>query len=86
MIRPATLFAVALSLLATGAWADEDRSWHLLTKSQGGTVSLVKGLTKDECEKMKCDVTTPHCDQICGGCSYQIMSGDIEMNDAECFQ
>jgi hypothetical protein len=25
-------------------------SWHLLTKSYGGTISLLKNLTKDECE------------------------------------
>lgn len=28
----------------------EPRSWHLLTKSYGGTVSLIKNLTKKECE------------------------------------
>ena len=27
-----------------------DRSWHLLTKSRVGTVSLIKDLTKEECE------------------------------------
>jgi len=27
-----------------------DRSWHLLTQSEGGTVSLLKDLTKHECE------------------------------------
>jgi hypothetical protein len=28
----------------------EDRSWHLLTQSYGGTVSLLRDLTKHECE------------------------------------
>ena len=27
-----------------------DRSWHLLTQSYGGTVSLIRDLTKHECE------------------------------------
>jgi hypothetical protein len=27
-----------------------DRSWHLLTQTEGGTVSLLKDLTKHECE------------------------------------
>jgi hypothetical protein len=30
--------------------SDSDRSWHLLTQSEGGTVSLLKDLTKHECE------------------------------------
>jgi hypothetical protein len=28
----------------------EDRSWHLLTQTYGGTVSLLKDLTQHECE------------------------------------
>jgi hypothetical protein len=28
-------------------------NWHLLTKSYGGTISLLKNLTKDECEFAK---------------------------------
>ncbi len=46
---------VFLSLLAVGAQAQErptePRSWHLLTQTEGGTVSLIKDdLTKHECE------------------------------------
>ena len=32
---------------------EQAQTWHLLTISYGGTVSLIKGLTKDECEKTR---------------------------------
>lgn len=41
--------AVLLALSAFPAEAQE-ANWHLLTKSYGGTVSLLHGLTKDACE------------------------------------
>lgn len=41
---------MALILLVTPAAAEEDRSWHLLTQSNEGAVSLLKDLTKRECE------------------------------------
>ena len=31
----------------------ESKTWHLLTKSHGGTVSLLSKLTKEECEYSK---------------------------------
>ncbi len=45
--------AVAIALLVSesaGAQAQEPRTWHLLTISEGGTVSLLKDLTKHQCE------------------------------------
>jgi hypothetical protein len=42
-----------LLLLCTPAVAQEDNGWHFLSQSYGGTISLVKGLTKQECEFMK---------------------------------
>ena len=41
------------SLVATprnGVWQQVTRTYHLLTISYGGTVSLIKDLTKEECE------------------------------------
>jgi hypothetical protein len=46
---------IAIGLLVYGislAHAD-DRSWHFLTVTRGGVVSLVKDLTKHECEVMQ---------------------------------
>jgi hypothetical protein len=37
-------------ITSVSAFADEDRSWHLLTQSRGGTVSLLRDLTKNECD------------------------------------
>lgn len=33
--------------------------WKLLTVTFGGTVSLIKGLTKDECDQMVAKLPTP---------------------------
>jgi len=41
--------ALCLMLAASPAIA-EDRSWHLLTITEGGTVTLLRDLTKHECE------------------------------------
>jgi len=43
---------VFLTLFAS-AQAHEAQDWMLLTQSYGGTVSLNKQLTKDECEKLR---------------------------------
>lgn len=51
-------FAIIAIGLASIGWislaqaedASSDRSWHLLTQSEGGTVSLLKDLTQHECE------------------------------------
>lgn len=42
--------AVATLLFSGASRADEASDWHLLTKSAGGTVTLLKDLTKRECE------------------------------------
>src|SRR5579859_8090607 len=34
-----------------------DHSWHLLIQTYGGTVTLLKDLTEDECEKTRVRVT-----------------------------
>jgi hypothetical protein len=34
-------------------WIKPPHTWHLLTKSYGGTVSLIKDLTESECATMK---------------------------------
>ena len=47
-----TLTLAALLIGAAQAKAEE-ASWHLLTKSRGGAVSLLKGLTEYECEKAR---------------------------------
>lgn len=44
-----TVFILNLTV-ATAQEAAPDTSWHLLTKTEGGTVSLLKGLSKHECE------------------------------------
>ena len=54
----------------------EDRSWHLLTQSQGGTISLLKDLTQHECEAAR-DKLTKRSDGF-------VSPGDIK--SAECFQ
>lgn len=41
---------LAVLAMVSPAWGQEDRSWHLLTQSEGGSVSLLKDLTKHECE------------------------------------
>jgi hypothetical protein len=53
-------------------------TWHLLTQSYGGTVSLIKDLTKHECEFAR-DAAIPY---LSG--SHMISPGDIKT--AECFQ
>ena len=40
----------ALLTFAGSASAQEDRSWHLLTQTRGGTVSVVGHLTQHECD------------------------------------
>lgn len=60
----------------------EDHGWHLLTKSQGGTVSLISNLTKKECETMQAAVVVHMCD----GCTSMVEPGDIEWRDAQCFR
>lgn len=47
MLKPVI---VALIMLATPAVAHQERSWHLLTQTYGGTISLLKDLTKEQCE------------------------------------
>ena len=43
--------AILVALIVPSvAIADEDHSWHLLTQTYGGTVTLLKDLTKHECE------------------------------------
>jgi hypothetical protein len=37
-------------LITSPALAKEDRSWHLLTQTYGGNISLLHKLTKNECE------------------------------------
>lgn len=52
-LKTIALAAVALTFLSGArAWDDAplDRSWHLLTITYGGTVTLLKDLTKHECE------------------------------------
>jgi hypothetical protein len=48
--------ALAALLVAGSACAEptvaptEDQSWHLLVRTEGGTISLLKNLTRHECE------------------------------------
>jgi hypothetical protein len=59
--------------------AEPDSSWHLLTISNGGTVSLIKGLTKKECDEAA-NRALPH---------YHLGLNPVESSDiksAECFQ
>jgi hypothetical protein len=42
---------IALVFMPAPAFA-ENASWHFLSQSYGGTISLVKNLTKDECDFM----------------------------------
>ena len=61
----------------------EPSNWHLLTKSHGGTVSLIQGLTKKECDNLALRLT-PVYSGVCSGCIV------TETNEAivsvECFQ
>jgi hypothetical protein len=41
---------VVMLLTITTATAQEDRSWHFLSQTYGGTISLLKDLTKHECD------------------------------------
>jgi len=58
----------------------EDRSWHLLTQSYGGTISLLKDLTKHECEVAR-DLALP---VYPNGEIHMTSFGEIK--SAECFQ
>ena len=51
-MRRSIIAIAALLACAANASAQvpEDHSWHLLTQSYGGSISLIKGLTKHECE------------------------------------
>lgn len=46
-----TILALAVALIAASAHAD-DTSWHLMTQTESGTVTLVKNLSKHECDFM----------------------------------
>ena len=76
-----TLTLAALLIGAAQAKAEE-ANWHLLTKSHGGTVSLINGLTKAQCDKLACDVRIA-CNAPSGS-MWMSSAGDIET--AECFQ
>ena len=75
-----TTIMILVLALTTPVLADE-ANWHLVTKSYGGTVSLIKGLTKKECEEMRHHI---------GGWwdlppgTYDLGRGSIE--SAECFE
>ncbi len=57
-----------------------DRSWHLLTVSEGGTVSLIRDLTAAECAALQMKML-PHRTE---GQWFTPMPGDLVR--AECFQ
>lgn len=59
----------------------QDRSWHLLTQSYDGTVSLILDLAKEECEQAKSKLSFRTQDG--NGWSHS-EPGDIKI--AECFQ
>ena len=61
-----------------------DHSWHLLTISNGGTVSLIKGLTKRECEEARSKIEIVWCYSPDGDGACTTAPGDIK--SAECFQ
>jgi hypothetical protein len=54
-IMTCALALLALLLVPATGWGQDksDTSWHLLTQSYGGTVSLIRNLSKAECEKMR---------------------------------
>jgi hypothetical protein len=41
---------LAILLLLTFSVHAEEANWHLLTQTYGGTITLLKGLTKHECD------------------------------------
>lgn len=45
-----TALITIMLLASTAAHPEEDRGWHLLTQANSGAVSLLKDLTKRECE------------------------------------
>lgn len=57
----------------------KDTSWHLLTVSHSGMVSLIRGLSKGECEKAK---KLSFTDRPDGMFDYE----DSDIDRAECFQ
>ncbi len=56
-------------------------NWHLITKSQSGTVSLIKGLSEMECEAARAKVVQHQCPStlVCSTDPSNIVL-------AECFQ
>jgi len=60
----------------------EPVTWHLLTKSRSGEVSLIKGLTEKEC-KTTMENLLPHWSD-CLKCVYTSSPSDIEL--AKCFE
>ena len=73
-------FDTKTGIATSGPCAAEKHNWHLLTKSQVGTVSLIKGLTEEECRTAQ-EKLWPHCpvNAVCA-----TGSGGIEI--AECFE
>ena len=61
----------------------EPSNWHLLTRSHDGKISLVKGLTKKECDKLVL-ILTPVYPGNCSGCI--VTETDTTIVSAECFQ
>jgi hypothetical protein len=60
----------------------EPVTWHLLTKSQGGTVSLIKGLTEKECKTVS-EKLMSHCPNAPGTIC---LVGPSSIASAECFE
>lgn len=60
---------------------DATRSWHLLTQSYGGTVSLLKDLTKHECETLEAKLSWSCSAEQC----TRMLTPDL-IKSAECFQ
>lgn len=58
-----------------------DRSWRLLTQSYGGTVSLLKDLTKHECETLEAKLSWSCSAEQC----TRMLTPDL-IKSAECFQ
>lgn len=65
-----------------GTCPKPDANWHLLTQSYGGTVSLLKGLTKPECDHVV--VLLKDAIGAAIRAPQLVTPGDIK--SAECFQ
>ena len=75
--------------MSGGGGGADGNNWHLLTVSYGGAVSLLKGLTKKECETIQIKLARASLpDWTCSGPPWVAVepTNSSDIKTAECFE